>query len=137
MRDQTDQAATDAATPEVVAGLLNDGSARAVAAAAVREARRVGGRVTFVRVLPPGAPVPPPDEVDPAFRAAVDQARHSPAVRLRFERATGPVVETLLARSAGAVALVVGEDHPDATRPVAEQCVSRARCQVVRVPSVE
>jgi hypothetical protein len=58
--------------PDVVAGLLNDGSAYLVARAAAREAAQRGSRVRFVQVAAPGITPEERDDVDRyTFRAAL------------------------------------------------------------------
>ncbi len=118
-----------------MAGLVNNGSARAVAEAAIREAARIRGRVTFVRVDTSGRPHQAIDvEDDATFRAAIEALRHGPTVPVRFERSRGRVADVLLARSSRAALLVLGEDNPHTREPVTDECTSRAGCDVVTVP---
>ncbi len=123
-----------ASRPEVVAGLVNDGTARPVAEVALREAARIRGRVTFVRVDTAGGPHQADIEDDATFRAGLQALRFGPKVPVRFERSRGHVADVLLSRSRGAALLVLGEDDASALEAVADTCRAGAECQVVTVP---
>jgi hypothetical protein len=118
---------------EVVAGMANDGSAAAVAAAAVRRAREVHGRVRFVQVLPETLSGDARAEVESAmFTTALRALRGSPRVQATFEAPTGDAARVLVARSRTALCLVVGADQPHADHDgaVAAYCVVHAACAV-------
>jgi hypothetical protein len=105
------------AIPEVVAGIVNDGSAGDVATAAVSIARQLRGRVRFVHVLPDKLTGDPRAEVESAMFSNVLRALHGqPRVQAAFEAPTGDPVKVLVERSRAAIRLVVGADrpHPDA-----------------------
>lgn len=119
---------------EVVAGLVNDGSAQAVADAAVELSRRFGAPLRFVYVVPTGTPVSATSEVKAlSFATALRSLRHGDKQRVTFESPAGDPSQTLVQRSAKARALVVGEDHTDPSEPhrtIAAYCVQHARCEV-------
>ncbi len=121
------------AQPEVVAGLVNDDRAFAVAEEAVALAAELGTRVRFVHVET--APFDADDESDGIiFRAATHAlVRHD--VPATFEVVPGHPVAVLLERSRTARALVVGSDRPclpeDAVPPgTARLCLHDAACEV-------
>lgn len=124
---------------EVVAGVANDGSAAAVAAAAIDLAYDLGARVRFVQVLPVSLSGDARAEVSAAMFTTVLRALHGrPRVRVTFESPAGDPARVLVARSRKAVHLVVGEDqhHLDGDGSVAAHCLARAACGVTIVPVV-
>lgn len=119
---------------DVVAGLVNDGLATLVAAAAVREAVQRGSRVRFVQVLPPGLSAEERSEMDVAmFGVALRALHRQRRVPCTFETVEGDPALTLVERSRGAAVLVVGRDAPDAVRPVGKYCQKHAGCDVLTV----
>lgn len=121
-------------TPDVVAGLVNDGSAYPVARAAVAEALRRGGRVRFVQVAGAGLSADERDGVDRAtFRAALRAMKGMRGVPCTFEVVDGDPAATLVERSRTAELLVVGTDRPGAGHDVAERCARDAGCAVLTV----
>jgi hypothetical protein len=126
-----------AAIPEVVAGIVNDGSAGDVAAAAVGIARQLRGRVRFVQVLPDNLTGDARAEVESAMFSIALRALHGrPRVQATFEAPAGDPAEVLVKRSRAAIRLVVGADqpHPGDPAPVAAYCLAHARCAVHVVP---
>jgi hypothetical protein len=132
----TDHAPTpdpDPAVREVVAGVVNDGSAAAVAAAAVRIARELRGRVRFVQVLPDTLTGDARTEAESAlFSTALRALRGRPRVQATFEAPVGDPAKVLVARSRTAMRLVVGADQPhlDHEGAVAAYCLAHAGCAV-------
>src|SRR6476469_5025906 len=120
--------------PDVVAGLVNDGSAYAVAHAAAIEAARRGGRVKFVQVAPPGVSDDDRQDLDQAtFRAALRALRGLQRVPCTFEVVEGEAGAVLIERSSGAALLVVDRDARDLGRDVASRCQELADCDVLTV----
>jgi hypothetical protein len=117
-----------------VAGLVNDGSAYAVARAAAREASQRGSRVKFVQVAAPGMTPEERDDLDRCtFRAALRALKGLQRVPCTFEVVDGDAGPALVERSVGAGLLVVGRDAPAAARPVARHCLEHATCDVLTV----
>lgn len=118
---------------DVVAGLLNDEAAPAVAKAAVREAVARGARVRFLQVLAAGMS---PEEratcEEATFTAALRALRESPRLPVTFEVVDGEAGPTFVRRSEGASVLVVGRDTPDHDT-VAGYCTVHAHCDVLTV----
>jgi hypothetical protein len=118
-------------TTEVVAGLVNDGSADIVARTAVAAAARLGTDVRFVHAITSRLGTDETTSPDEAtFHAALGALRGHSRVRCTFEAVRGDPVEVLVERSKLAALLVVGEDHPGAATRVAEECRQRAECVV-------
>lgn len=114
---------------EVVVGLVNDGTAAAVAAAGIEEALGRGARIRFVQVVPESLGAAAASEADTTtFRAAMAAMRGRTRVRCTFELVTGSPQEALVERSHTASVLVLGEDRSAAM--VARYCVEHATCQV-------
>jgi hypothetical protein len=119
---------------DVVAGLVNNGAAGAVARAAVREAARRGSRVRFIQVLPVGLTEEERADADRGtFRAALQAMRGQSRVPCSFEVLEGDAGQILVNRSRGASVLVLGRDLPDAVAPVAGYCHMHAACDVLTV----
>jgi hypothetical protein len=119
---------------DVVAGLVNDGSAYAVARAAAREAAQRGSRVKFVQVADPGISSEERDDLDRAtFRAALRALKGLHRVPCTFQVVDGDAGPALVEHSVGAGLLVVGRDGPAADRGVARHCQANARCDVLTV----
>ena len=115
----------------VVAGLVNDGSALAVARAALAEAQERGGRITFVQVVAPGLGAEErADANEGTFHAAMVVLRGHPQVHSTFEVVMGDVAQTLVNRSRDAGILIVGEDDPASRAGVARYCQEHADCEV-------
>lgn len=120
--------------PDIVAGLVNDGSAFPVARAAVIEAVRRAGRVRFVQVTEPGLDLDERDGVDRAtFRSALRALKGTGGVPCTFEVVAGDPASVLVERSRSAALLVVGADRPGASHDVARCCRERACCDVLTV----
>lgn len=129
------------ADTEVVVGLVNNGSAAAVAAAGVAEAVRRGSPIRFVVVTASGAG---PDERsavgDTAFQSALRALHGHSRTRCIFEEVSGDPAKVLVERSRRASVLVVGADavaaggDPDAAA-VAAYCRDHAACSVIEVSS--
>jgi hypothetical protein len=120
--------------PDVVAGLVNDGMATLVAAAAVREAVHRGSRVRFVQVLPAGLSAEERTEMDVAMFGVALRALHQQRrVPCTFETVEGDAAPTLVERSRGAAVLVVGRDAPDTPGSVSTFCQEHACCDVLTV----
>jgi len=121
---------------EVVAGLVNDGSAVAVAAAAVQEAASRGVGIRFVQVLPDTMERDAVVAADAeTFRAAMHALRGHSRTRCTFEVVTGSPEQVLVERSWSASVLVVGEDRPTSGAEVAKFCKQYAACPVRTVPT--
>lgn len=119
---------------DVVAGLVNDGTAHTVARAAVREGIRRGSRVRFVQVLRTGLSSEDRAEADRAtFRAALRALNGQTRVPCTFEVVEGEPGEVLVERSHDASVLVVGKDHARADAQVAHYCQQYAECDVLTV----
>ena len=131
---------TDPATSrEVVVGLVNDGMALAVALRAVGLAGDLGASIRFVQVVPRGLSVGERAEAESAtFAAGLKAMRHGKHRGATFESPTGDPAHVLVARSAMAVGLVIGEDRPTSEVSggidVADYCRTHARCPVHVVP---
>jgi hypothetical protein len=126
--------ATRRPAPDVVAGLVNDGSAYAVARAAAREASHRGGRVRFLQVAPQDVSEDELAEFDRAtFRSALRGLKGLNRVPCTFEVVVGDPTDVLVERSEGAALLVVGRDLPIAEHDVAHGCQQRATCDVLTV----
>lgn len=120
--------------PDVVAGLVNDGTATQVAGAAVREAVHRGSRVRFVQVLPGGLSAEDRTEMDVAmFGVALRALHRQRRVPCIFETVEGDAARTLVERSRGAAVLVVGRDAPDTDGSVSKYCQAHAWCDVLTV----
>lgn len=119
---------------DVVAGLVNDGSAFAVARTAAREAAHRGARVLFLQVAPAGLTPEERGDVDRAtFRAALQGLRGLPRIGCTFEVVDGEAAKVLVERSRHATLLVVGRDLPVAEHDVARTCQRDASCDVLTV----
>jgi hypothetical protein len=120
--------------PDVVAGLVNDGMATLVAAAAVREAVHRASRVRFVQVLPAGLSAEDRTEMDVAMFGVALRALHQQRrVPCTFETVEGDAAPTLVERSRGAAVLVVGRDASDTPGSVSKFCQAHACCDVLTV----
>jgi nucleotide-binding universal stress UspA family protein len=121
--------------PDVVAGLVNDGQALAVAQVAVAEAQRRSAQVRFVHVLPSATTAEDRADADRAtFRAAMRALAGHSRVACAFETAIGDPGRVLVQRSGGASLLVLGGDLPAEGRSVARYCQHHATCSVLVVP---
>ncbi|WP_137121764.1 hypothetical protein [Segeticoccus rhizosphaerae] len=116
------------AAGEVVAGLVNDGSAARVARAAVRLAAVRQCGVRFVQVLTAHAHE---DAGSATFGIALRALRGQHRIPVAFEVLSGHPGRTLVERSATATALVVGADTRGASSGTARYCRTHARCPVV------
>jgi hypothetical protein len=120
--------------PDVVAGLVNGGSAYAVARAAVEAAVARGARVRFVQVPPPGLDVEERHDADrTTFREALRAMHGLPKVACSFELVDGEPTDVLVRASAHAGLLVVGDDQQGAGHDVAARCILEAGCDVLTV----
>ena len=123
---------------EVVAGLVNDGSAPAVAAEAVRLANQHESSIRFVQVVPSELDsLERADAETATFAAGLHALRHGRHRGATFESPVGDPGRLLVDRSARAIALVIGEDRmggPEAATgedaTVGAYCVAHARCPV-------
>ena len=123
----------DAGPGEVVAGLATDGSAAAVAEVAVRWACERRGRVRFLQLLPEGLSTEARADTQAAtFTTALRALRALPPVQAIFEAPSGDPTSVLVARSRGAIGLVVGAGatDPDDAGGVAGYCRAHAGCTV-------
>lgn len=132
----------DTTNAEVLAGLVNDGSAETVARAAVALALELGCPVHFVQVRDSallsdvGANADPP-----TFHAALRALHGHPRLSSTFEVVTGDPGAVLVQRSGHAQALVIGQDAPAAESgpagrsAIALYCQEHARCAVRTVPT--
>jgi len=119
---------------DVVAGLVNDGLATHVAAAAVREAVHRGARVRFIQVLPTGLSAEERSDRDVAmFGIALRALHRQRRVPCTFETVEGDPAPTLVERSRGAAVLVVGRDSPHSVERVGQFCQENAGCDVLTV----
>lgn len=132
---------SDSSGPEVVVGLVNDGQALNVALRGVELAAELGASVRFVQVVPVGLSTADRAEAESStFAAGLKALRHGHHGGATFESPGGDPGQLLVARSAKAVGLVLGEDRTrgDATEDsdVATYCRAHARCPVHVVPRV-
>ena len=135
---------THTSGPEVVAGLVNDGSAAAVAAAAVHLANLHEAPIRFVLVVPSALDSFERADAETAtFAAGLHALHHGRHRGATFESPVGDPGRLLVDRSARAIALVIGEDRlggPDAPlgagdgATVGAYCLAHARCPVHVVP---
>ncbi|WP_406830708.1 universal stress protein [Pedococcus sp. KACC 23699] len=130
---------SDTSGPEVVIGLVNDGQAFTVALRGVELAAELGASVRFVQVVPVGLSSADRAEAESStFAAGLKALRHGHHRGATFESPGGDPGQLLVARSARAVGLVLGEDRArgDATEhsDVAEYCRAHALCPVHVVP---
>lgn len=122
-------------TGEIVAGLVNDGSADAVARTAVAHATARRTRVRFVQVVAGDPHAEDASDADArTFEAALHALARQSRVRCTFEVVSGDPVEVLVERSTTASVLVVGRDREDGQTPIAARCLVAARCPVDVVP---
>jgi nucleotide-binding universal stress UspA family protein len=121
---------------DIVVGLAPDGCADDVAEVAVARAVKLGGRLRFIQVVDPGLVGDERDEADRAtFRSALRALRGHRGVPCSFQVVAGDPTEALLESAERAAVLIVGEDDPQSTAHVAEECRRRAVCEVVTVPT--
>lgn len=131
---------SDSLGHEVVVGVVNDGMALAVALRGVELAGRLGASIRFVQVVPLGLDPTERAEAESAtFAAGLRALRHGKHRGATFESPGGNPAEVLVARSAKAVGLVVGEDRgkDEAVAggvEVGAYCSAHARCPVHIVP---
>ncbi|MEO7448806.1 MAG: universal stress protein [Humibacillus sp.] len=126
--------ATPSHPRDVVAGLVNDGMAAAVASAAVREALHRAARVRFVQVLPVGLSAEDRSDMDVAIFGVALRALHGQRrVPCTFETVEGEAAKMLVERSRDAAVLVVGRDAPGAIVRVGQYCQEHASCDVLTV----
>lgn len=130
----------DAPGREVVVGLVNDGMALGVALRGVELAGGLGASVRFVQVVPSGLDPGERAEAESAtFAAGLRALRHGRHRGATFESPGGDPAAVLVARSAKAVGLVVGEDRDrveaaTGDTEVGAYCSAHARCPVHIVP---
>ena len=117
---------------QVVAGLVDNRLAAAVASVAVEEAASRSARITFLHVVPEGL-----SSADHAVAAAtmfrtVLEANGAgvTAVACTFETVAGDAAETLVACCEDADVLVVGTDDPHVRDHVADYCTEHCACPV-------
>ncbi len=119
---------------DVIAGLVNNIMATAVAGAAVREAARRGARVRFLQVLPAGLSTEDHATVASVlFKVALQSLHGAHRVPCTFETVVGSAPETLVERSRDASLLVVGADDQNASIRVADYCQEHGQCDVMVV----
>lgn len=129
----------DVSAREVLVGLVNDGMALRVALRGVELAGRLDASIRFVQVVPVGLDPTERAEAESAtFTAGLRALRHGRRGGATFESPAGDPADLLVARSAKAVGLVVGEDRPASEASggteVAGYCRAHARCPVHVVP---
>lgn len=123
------------AAPEVVAGLVNDGSAAHVARAAVDEAVTRRCAIRFVQVLAPGLDAAAREDAGAVtFQTALVAMRGHSRLRCTFELLTGDPKQVLVQCSGRAAVLVVGADRAAPGAAVAAHCRAHATCEVRTVP---
>ncbi len=124
------------AAGEVIAGIVNDGSALPVARAAVHEAVTRHRAVRFVQVVSADLDAEARTEADAAtFQAALTALRGHPRLRCTFEVVSGSPGRKLVERSRRATVLVIGDDRPESGTSVAAYCQRHAACSVRLVPT--
>lgn len=127
----TSPAVSSTHTGHVVAGLVNNALAGAVAAAAVEEATTRHTRVHFLQVLPDGLSLEDHAEVAATlFEVALAAMHGSHGLACTFETVAGYAGPTLVERSVDAAILVVGVDDDHSTVRVADYCVEHCACDV-------
>lgn len=130
-RSQNAQSVTLAKGAEVVAGLVNDGSAAAVARAAVDEAIWSGRPLSFLHVVRPELDVDARARAEACtFGAAMDAVAPHSAVTWTFEGVIGDPGQVLSHRTRRSAVLLVGEDRPERNATVAAYCRKHAVCPV-------
>ena len=124
--------------PEVVAVLVNDGSARVVASAAVAEAVRLHAPVRFLQIV---ASQHNHDSrllaEDMLFRAGLRALHGHPRTHSVFEVVQNRTAAVVRTRSRDAALLVVGDDESGSGGErcsLADICRSLAACPVRAVP---
>jgi nucleotide-binding universal stress UspA family protein len=129
--------------PEVVAVLLDDGSARAVASVAVKEAVRRQAPVRFLQVISPDHDDESRSLAEEAmFRAGLRALHGHPRTHSVFEVVRSHPTRAVRNRSRDAALLVVGVNdraHESQTAPggqgsLADRCRMVASCPVQTVP---
>jgi len=119
---------------EVVAGLVDGPLARAVAAAAVREAVTRDARIRFLQVLPAGLGAAAHTQAATVlFRLSMSSLAGGGMIPVTFETVVGTAPQMLVERSRAALLLVVGADVPDARPAVASYCMEHCGCDVLIV----
>lgn len=119
---------------EVVAGLVNDGSARRVALAGIDHALARGMSVSFVHVVSDAAQRQGAEDLgDATFAAVLDAMRGHGRVRCAFEVVRGDPERVLVERSRTAALLVIGSDTSTSRASIAEYCRLHAGCTVLTV----
>lgn len=116
----------------VVAGLIDNVMATAVAAVAVDEATRRHASITFLHVVPEGLSTAAHADVAASMFQTVLRATGADpdGVTYTFETVSGDAAETLVESCADAEMLVVGADDADATVRVAQYCKEHSACAV-------
>ncbi len=116
----------------VVAGLLDNPLAAAVARAAVQEAAQRHTRITFLHVVPDGLSSADHAAAATAMFRTVLQANGTGvhAVASTFETVSGDAAEALVESCQDADILVVGADAVDVTNHVADYCTEHSACPV-------
>jgi hypothetical protein len=134
-QQQTSPARPTRPTPagEVVAAVVNNGSAADVARTAVRLAVARRCRVRFVQVLTAHSHE---DAGSATFGIALRAVRGH-RIPMAFEVASGHPGRTLVERSDGAAALVVGTETAGVSSGTARYCRAHARCPVVTTVTLD
>jgi nucleotide-binding universal stress UspA family protein len=117
---------------EVLAVLVDDGSAETVASVAVQEAVARHAPVRFIQVVPAQLDDEGRSIAEEAmFRDGLHALRGHPRTHSVFEVLRGHTPETIRSRSRNAELLVVGSDPQTSDRrSLADQCVKAAFCPV-------
>lgn len=116
----------------VVAGLVDNGLAPAVARAAVEEATVRNAKITFLHVVLDGLSSADHAAAAAAMFRTVLRANGVGAVRVActFETVSGDAGESLVKSCEDAVLLVVGTDDTDVVDHVADYCTEHCACPV-------
>jgi hypothetical protein len=121
---------------EVLALLVDDGSAGAVASVAVQEAVARHAPVRFIQVMPPQLDDQARSIAEEAmFREGLHALRGHPRTHIVFEVLQGGAREMIRSRSRNAELLVVGDEQKSELSSLADQCLEASRCPVRKVPT--
>jgi hypothetical protein len=122
---------------EVIALLVDDGAANAVATVAVREAAHRQAPVRFLQVVPTDLDGPARAQVEEStFRAGLQALRGHPRTASVFEVVRRSPSAAVRRRSRTAALMVIGVADPPAPehQSLAERCALAAACPVHTVP---
>lgn len=125
-------------TPEVVAALVDDSTAEAVARAAVRTAKRLGARVRFLQMVVDGhRDLEATAASDHRTFLAAMEALQGSNLRGAFEVVSTDATDRLVEIGAHATRLVLWDDRAEAGASLVARCLGRGICPVQLVTGHE